>query len=320
MNTIPLTFDEHQIDRTVIGGRKNNDKNALNISIILLNSRGSHFKVGLFENLLKCNFKSIVSVENDGANYNLEDISRKFPSIKFIIPLEKTNDGDLINLAMSETDSEYVLVLKDKLSIPNGMILPNLAQKLTETGAYCIVPRLFDEKKASIPCVFTPRAEGTHFVIDASTAVTDGMKTLYPFDYIAMYNREKFMSLGGYDWTISSPYWQILDLGIRSWLWGEETRLTSLLQFSYIEEAPIPDTTSNIDYLRYYLKNELPKLKMEQGYLKRSSFFIFKYCSSCGLIEARRQFNCAKQWVEKNKYRFKMDLQTFIENWDKNEK
>ena len=56
MNTIPLTFDEHQIGRTVIGGRKNNNKNALDISIILLNSSGSHFKVSLFENLLKCNF------------------------------------------------------------------------------------------------------------------------------------------------------------------------------------------------------------------------------------------------------------------------
>ena len=320
MNTIPLTFDEHQIERTIIGGRRNNDKDALDISIILLNSSGSHFKISLFENLVKCNFKSIISVENDSSNYNLEDISKKFPSVKFIVPLEKTNDGELINLAMSEADGEYVLVLKDKVSIPFGKILPNLASKVVTSGVYCIVPRLFDENKSAIPCAYSPRAEGSHFEIDSSTAVTDGMRTLYPFDYIAMYNREKFIKLGGYDWTISSPYWQILDLGIRSWLWGEETRLTSLLQFSYIDEAPIPDITANIDYLRYYLKNELPKLKMEQGYLKKSSFFVFKHHSSCGLFEAKRQFACAKEWVEKNKYRFKMDLQTFIENWGNYEK
>ena len=320
MNTIPLTFDEHQIDRTIIGGCQNHDEKALNISVILLNSKGSHFKIQLFNNLTQCNFKSIISVENDGTNYNIEDVSKKFPEVKFIIPLEKTNDGELINLAMSEVDSDYVLVLKDSLNIPAGIILPNLAEKLTESGIFCVVPRLFDEKKSSIPCSFSPRAEGTHFVVDSSTAVVDGMKTLYPFDYIALYNRKKFIQLGGFDWTINSPHWQILDLGIRSWLWGEETKLTSLLQFSYIEEPPIQDKTPNIDYLRYYLKNELPKMKMEQGNIKKSSFFLFKRNSSCGLLEARRQFKAAREWVEKNKYRFKMDLKTFIEEWGKNEK
>ena len=52
MNTIPLTFNEHQISRTVIGGRENNSENTLNISVILLNGSGSHFKVNIFENLL----------------------------------------------------------------------------------------------------------------------------------------------------------------------------------------------------------------------------------------------------------------------------
>ena len=320
MNTIPLTFDEHQINRTVLGGRKNLNENALNISVILLNSKGSHFKLHLFENLIACNFKTIVSIEKDGTSFNMDDISRKFPEIKFIIPLEKTNDGDLINLAMGEIDSEYALVLRDTLNIPSGIILPNLADTLTKDKTFCIVPRLLDENRKSLPCVYTPRIEKTHFMVDSSIAVIDGMKTLFPHDNIALYNREKFIMLGGYDWTIDSNYWQIMDLAIRSWLWGEETRLTSMLQFSYNEKYPIPDKTVNIDYLRYYLKNELPILKMETGYIKKSSFFIFKLRSSCGFFEARRQFHSAREWVEQNKYKFKMDLETFIESWGKNEK
>ena len=320
MNTIPLTFDEQQINRTVLGGRKNLNENALNISVILLNSKGSHFKLHLFENLIACNFKTIVSIEKDGTSFNMDDISRKFPEIKFIIPLEKTNDGDLINLAMGEIDSEYALVLRDTLNIPSGIILPNLADTLTKDKTFCIVPRLLDENRKSLPCVYTPRIEKTHFMVDSSIAVIDGMKTLFPHDNIALYNREKFIMLGGYDWTIDSNYWQIMDLAIRSWLWGEETRLTSMLQFSYNEKYPIPDKTVNIDYLRYYLKNELPILKMETGYIKKSSFFIFKLRSSCGFFEARRQFHSAREWVEQNKYKFKMDLETFIESWGKNEK
>ena len=320
MNTIPLTFDEHQIDRAVLGGRVRNNDFALNISVILLNSRGSQFKIHLFENLIACKFKSIVSIEKDGSSFNLEDISKKFPEIKFIIPVEKTNDGDLINLAMSEIDSEYALVIRDTINIPSSVILPNLAETLTKNKTYCIVPRLFDERKSSLPCNFSPRIEKTHFVVDSSTAVNDGMKTLFPYDYIALYNREKFIQLGGYDWTINSSYWQIMDLAIRSWLWGEETKITSLLQFSYTEDYPVLDKSVTIDYLRYYLKNEVPILKMETGYIKKSSFFVFKMKSSCGLFEARRQFQCARQWVESNKYKFKMDLQTLIESWNKDEK
>ena len=70
-----------------------------------------------------------------------------------------------------------------------------------------------------------------------------------------------------------------------------------------------------MDYLRYHLKNEVPKIKMEQGYIKKSAFFHFLFNSSCGFIEAKRQFTEAKKWVLKNKFCFKMDLQTFVETW-----
>lgn len=320
MTSIPLTFSEHQISRAIIGGYNNHEEKELNISVILLNKKGAQFKLPLYENLIQCNFRSIISVEAAGGDFSIEEVSKKYPSIKFIIPQEKTNDGDLINIAMSEVDSEYVLVLRDTVNIPSGFILPNLAESLTKKNIFCIVPRLFDVSKTAVPCSFSPKIDKNHFEVDSSRVMMDGLKTLYPFDYIALYNREKFIQLGGYDWTINSPYWQILDLGLRSWLWGEETRITALLQFNYIENPPLQDKTSNIDYLRYYLKNEMPILKNGKGFIKKSNFFTFKLQSSCGFFEAKRQFNDARNWVEKNKYRFTMDLETFINKWSIDEK
>ena len=316
MNGIPLTFSEHQINRTILGGPKVTDPNSLNVSVILLNSSGSHFKLHVFENLLKCNFQTIVSVEHDSSNFT-DDVSKRYPMIKFLVPLEKTSDGDLINLAMSEVNSDYVLVIRDSLNIPANFIPPHLVERLTADSPYCIVPRLLDKNRNALPCAFSPSAERTHFVIDSSSEITNGKKTLFPSDYVALYNRKKFIELGGFDWTISSPYWQNLDLALRSWLWGEQTVLTSHLQFSYIDEPPVSDTTYNLDYLRYYLKNELPKIKMEQGYLKKSSFLVFLLRSNCGIMEARRQFNAARTWVRKNKFRYKMDLQTLVQNWSR---
>ncbi len=315
MSSIPSTFDEHQINMTVIGGKENNSPDVLNMSVILLHSSASHLKRNVFENLLGCNFRSIISIEHDSSNYSIEDISKKFPDIKFFIPLEKASDGELINLAMSEIDADYVLVLRDSLYIPSGVVLTNLAERLTSSEIYCVVPRLLDKNKNGLYTLFTPGAEKSHFVIDSSSYVTDAKKTIYPKDYIALYNRKKFIQLGGFDHTIKTPYWQNLDLAVRSWLWGEETKLTTMLQFSYIDEPTIEDQTINQDYLKYYLKNEVPKYKNEAAFINNSSFFKFLFHSSCGYLEAKKQFNAAKQWVEKNKYQFKMDLQTFIKNW-----
>ena len=319
MNTIPLTFDEHQINRTVIGGRKNTSKDALNISVILLNSSGIHFKVHVFENLLACNFEHVVSVENNAENFSIEDVAKKFPAVKFIIPLEKASDGEMINLAMSEIDSEYVLVIRDSLYIPSGVMLPHLAERLTAEGIYCVVPRLLDKNKNGINSIFVPGAEKSHFVIDSSSIINDGIKTIYPFDFIGPYNRKKVIGLGGFDWTIKSSYWQNLDLAMRAWLWGEHTHLTTMFTFSYIEDLPVEDRTVNMDYLRYYLKNEVPRYKNDKGYISRSFFLKFSKRSSCGYIQARRLFKNAKEWVEKNQYNFKMDLPIFIQGWNKHD-
>ena len=315
MSSIPSTFDEHQINMTVIGGKVNNSPDVLNISVILLHSSASHLKLNVFENLMGCNFRSIISIEHDSSNYSIEDISKKFPNIKFFIPLEKASDGELINLAMSEIDADYVLVIRDSLYIPSGVVLENLAERLTSSQIYCIVPRLLDKNKNGLYTLFTPGAEKSHFVIDSSSFVTDGKKTIYPKDYVALYNRKKFIQLGGFDYTIKTPYWQNLDLAVRSWLWGQETKLTTMLQFSYIDEPTIEDQTINQDYLKYYLKNEVPKYKNEAAFIKNTAFYKFLFHSSCGYLEAKKQFKAAKEWVEKNKYQFKMDLQTFIKNW-----
>jgi len=315
MNIIPSSFNEHQINRTTIGGMENHSEEALNISVIILSSEETHFKSQTFENLINCNFQQIICVEKDTQNYAIYDINKKFPQVKFILPQEESTDGELINIAMAELQSDYVLVLRDSLYIPNGVILSHLAERLTKDEIYCVVPRLFNQNKVSLPCTFSPSVDKSKFAISSSIVATDGTKTLYPFDFVALYNRKKFIKLGGFDYTIKSPYWQNMDMAMRSWLWGEETKITTLLQLTFVDEVESQDTTVNLDYLRFYLKNQLPKIKMETGYIKKSSFISFYLHSGCGILEAKRQFNEARDWVKQNKYMFKMDIQNLVKNW-----
>lgn len=315
MNHIPTAFNQHQVSTTIIGGQMPNKDSQLNIAVVLLNSGKSHLRDEMFENLLGCNFASIISVEKNTQSYGIEELTKKYPMIKFILPQETVSDGEIINIAMGEVNADYVLVLRDNLYIPSGIILTHLAERLTKNDLYCVVPRLMDANKNSLPCSFTPSAEKSNFKIIASALAGDGLNTLYPYDYIALYNRKKFIKLGGFDYTIKSPYWQNLDLAMRSWLWGEETKLTTLLQFTYTEEFNLENKTRNMDYLYCYLKNELPKYRNEMGIIKKSSFLPFLFHSSCGFIEAKKIFGEAREWVQKNKYNFKMDLQSLIISW-----
>ena len=315
MNTIPSTFNEFEINRTVLWGRQINTEVQFDISVIIICKSGSHLHTQIFDNLLQCGFKSIVSVEPVSESFNIEEISRRYPSVKFIIPREKTSEGNLINAAVSEIDSNYFLVLRDSFNIPKGFMQKNLAENLLRDDVFCLVPRLIDKGGVSIVINFVPGAKKGKFVINPEPSVSDGLSTLYPFDYAGFYNREKFVQLGGYDSTIESSYWQNVDLSLRAWLWGEKIKITTCFQISYNREIPLEKSSPDLSYIRFYLKNILPKFRDDHGAVGKFAFIPFYLKSKCGIFEALNLFREALVWIKKNQFRFKKDVQYLIENW-----
>lgn len=299
----------------MIGGKIQSANSNIDVSVILINSTGPQFHTPIIENLLTCGFRDIISVEPNNDNYNIENISKKYPTVKFFIPLEKTTTGELINSAMTEVKSKYVLVLKDTLYIPTGLLLENMAENLMSENIFCLVPRLLTKENNSIPMHIIPKVKKQKFYMEAVSSVSDLSPTVFPFDYIGLFNREKFINLGGFDYSINSEYWQLADLSLRAWLWGEQIKITTKFFISYKDDYPILDITKDLSYLRFYLKNVLPKFKNNAGYISNFSFFSFFNHSSCGFFESLNQFKDAKKWVKANQYKFIQDLQNFIENW-----
>lgn len=314
MNIIPLTFNEHQVARTVLGGKLENPYK-MNCSVILLNENGSHLNSQSLENLSSCGFKSIVSVEPTPESYNLEDISRRYPNVKFIIPLEECTQGEIINMCMEEVSSSYVLVLRDSLHVPQNILNANLFENLTSEKTYCIVPRLFDSSNQPVFVNIMPESQKGYFQVTPANFVSEGLPTMCPFDFIGLYNREKFILLGGYDYTIKSSYWQNLDLSMRAWLWGERITISPSFKISFTSEVPVLDSTRNLSYIKFYIKNILPKFKDDHGIIPFSSFFGYLFHSSSGFLETCSQFKSARNWVRLNKYRFKKDAKYLVENW-----
>lgn len=315
MNIIPTIFNERLISRTVLGGKRNSAKAKMNVSVILLNSGGTHLRAQNLENLQNCGFKNIISMETNSENYNLEDLVNQFPNVKFIIPQEKVTDGDLINIGMSETDADYVLVLRDTVQISTFVLSSNIAAKLIEKNNFCYVPRMTLDKTQTISIDFVPTVENGVFKVASTTTVFDGRDTLYPLGFIGLFNRQKFIQLGGYDYTIESPYWQNLDLSLRAWLWGEKITVASGITISFIGNVPVEDTTSTLSQFRFYLKNLAPVFNLDHGELPKSAIFRTMRRTCCGFVETLKQFKDAQEWVEKNKYRFRKDAAELITSW-----
>lgn len=316
MNIISSTFNEYEINRTVLWGGQTNPQALLDISVILLNKSGSHLRTQIFDNLLQSGFKTIVSVEPNTQSFSVEEISKRYPCVKFVIPREKTSDGNLINACVSEIDTKYFLVLRDSFNIPKVLLTKNLAENILKNDVFCVVPRLIDKNGVSIIINFVPSAKKGKFVITPEQSVSDGIPTLYPFDFIGIYNREKFIEIGGYDYNIESSYWQNVDFALRAWLWNEKIVITTRFQISYTDEVPLEKSATDFSYIHFYLKNILPKFRDDHGIVPRFSFLRFYFQSKCGIFQARSLFSETKKWVKKNQFRFKKDIQYLIENWN----
>lgn len=317
MNTIPLTFNERQINRTVIGGKENNSKSAIPVTCIVLVRGGNQYRTRVFENIDRLNFSEVISVERKSAGNISEQLSHSFPKVKFITALDDVTPGDMLNLAMAEASNTYTLVLYDDLCTEEFNFTLAMAKKLASYKQFCVVPRLYSSNLQPVPVLFIPGVTKGVLSISSTINTVDNGVTLYAFDQVGFYDREKYMRLGGADYTITSPYWQNLDLFFRAWLWGERISISTAFQFYYNSDINGEDQTPDLSYLRFYLKNLLPVFNTDHARIPKSSFFPFRLRSSCGMAESIRQFKNASKWTEENKYRFKCDASLLIENWGK---
>lgn len=314
MSTIPSTFNQHIINYTTLEGNAQL-KSTMNVTCIVFNRASSPFRQKTFESLISRGFEKIISVEQNTGSFNTEALSRQFPQVTFLIAQDSVSTGDMINLAVNETKSPYMLIVPQELACGRMVFTSQMAKKYMEKDQFCIVPHLYSSSMQALPVNFTPVTERSVFKIESSISSSDSEPTLYAADYAGFYNREKFIQTGGFDYTIRSSYWQKIDLYMRAWLWGERVTVSSGFEMSYSDIVPDDDMTTDLSSLRFYLKNLAPVYKIDHGYIPSLSFISFNRRSSCGLRESLRQFSGARKWTQKNQYRFKTDAAHLIQEW-----
>ncbi|MDR2841816.1 MAG: hypothetical protein LBV52_01285 [Spirochaetaceae bacterium] len=324
MNTGPSIFSETLPTYTVVGGKER--LASTGVSAILLNrGAGVYSRKTCIASLQEQGFDYIISVENFGEHYELEQLSELFPFVSFILFKENVSIGQMINIAAGEITSPVFFVLWNDLHLLQGLSNTRIIEKLLvnsvvpgkNTGSIkdpakdwymrlCTIPVIQNAAFETLPT--SVRAQIRHKKLETTPVIPskEGESTLFTFDAVGIYNKEKFLNLGGFDPSIKSSYWQFMDFGLRAWLWGEELRSTQLVRLRLDGEFTAGDTTIDESYWWLFLKNLAPRIK-PVTHIPWNYFFQYLFKTGKGITRSYREFSAARKWVKLNGKSFKYD-------------
>jgi hypothetical protein len=336
MNTILSTFNGSLPAYTVVGGGKRNASTGL--CAVLLNRGGMFARSSCFKELQNSGFDYILSIENAGEHFDIEELSGLFPFVRFILFKDAVNIGQKINVAAQEADTPLFFVLwndfhpilnLDAERIAVRLHIKNMEDAKTSCtknlfSRLCTTPVIQNSDFESIPCACAPLINGKKFETIPVIPVKEGAPSLYPFEAVGIYDRARFINLGGFDPELNLLHWQLLDFGLRSWLWGEEIRCTQQVRFQLDGNSNTENSTANESYFRFFLKNLAPVIQTENGtgedgvpaaHLPLRYFLPYLLNSGCSLLPAWRNFTAIRGWVASHKFRFVKDINTISTFW-----
>jgi hypothetical protein len=313
---------------TAIGCKERKDNEG--ITAVLLNRQGHYPHRSFFQELETAGFDNIISIESPSPHYDIEDLSRKFPFVRFIIPEKEINLGEQINLAAHEVESPLFFVLRSDMKIIAGGTAKRIVERLTvnqeETSEneenkngfkrLCTVPAIVNSVYESMPTIVTPLTRNKKMWAGMMEPHSEGELSLYPFNGIGIYDRQRFISTGGFDTTIENIHWQFMDFGFRSFLWGEEISLSLHLKILCEEELPPVDYSLGKSYRQFYLKNLAPVFRDNCAQLPLYRFVPYLFKSNEYLFSAWDEFSNGRNWVTENKDKFRMDAIAVTNRWN----
>ncbi|MGP1438322.1 MAG: hypothetical protein ACTTKH_04545 [Treponema sp.] len=314
MNIIPTTFNEHTSQYTIAGGRDFKD-GSKDVGAIIMSRGGWYNFPSIIKSLLDAGCTSIISVEFSDKFIDLENMVNDYPFVKFLLLPEEITIGETINIGISELQANYAIVLWNDISILDSNMLKLAIEEAKSANRMCLAPVAITKSNDIINIQMLPILQDGHFHTEAVPIIQNNTRTIYSFDFTGIYNCEKFISFGGFDYTLINSYWQNLDFGFRTFLWGEEILINTHFKIKYLSILPIEDTSHDDSYTRFYIKNLKPTVENGKAYMKFDVFFSYMKGMGFNPFMAYNYFKVGHDWVKKNQKRFKTPPYELISNW-----
>jgi len=282
--------------------------------VILLNRSSRLLRRDRIAELVEHGFQEIVSVEASERSFTVESLSREFPQARFILTDSTITIGEAINLANHYVRSEHALVLWSTMGVPQNLE-KGIELLYNRPARVCVAPLLRGERGEALPTIQAPALHRKALRIVPIPLRGDGGFTVFPFDYVALHNVERFRRVGGYDATIAHPFWQKLDLGFRIHLWGGDIPVVPTMRISYRSMPEPEDQTINESYARFYAKNLAVKLTAQGATIPPMAALGFALRSGIGFSPAIRLFRDARVWVATHEHSYRVDPRDLVERW-----
>ena len=311
MSTIPSTHDR-KTPYTLVGQRDSDaDPNAP--GVIILNRSSRLVRRDFIADIVRSGYSEIISVESRENAFSVESLNREFPAVRFLLLEHPLNTGTRINLAMRLMNAENVLVMWSTMEPPAA--LGRTVEQLKNGVAICLAPALRNDRGESLPVVQVPALHRRQLRVLTLPIRGRTVDTLFPYDYVGIYNRRRFERNGMYDEKIMRPFWQKLDFGFRLNMWGETIRAEPTFRMSYRSIPSPEDQTAADGYNRFYAKNLAVRLREDGARVRPLQAIPFALRSQCSITESLSVFREAAQWIEEHRNRFIHDAKHVVQNW-----
>ena len=286
-------------------------------TLLVLNRSRSIFQADSLAAFSDAGFTEIISIENSSSRQrSYSQIVRQIKGVRFIVTDTAICTGEQINIGIAASRCPFVAVIWNDMQF-RTLFTDSFIHEVEHSGSLCTVPLLHSNLDDLIPSVLVPVMNKKTVKTIPMAAIKTGTSALFPFDYTGVYSKKLFQLVGGYDTEIKSSYWQKMDFGFRSWLWGEKILLNSSFRLYYTSDFQQDDTSIDHGYRRFYLKNLAVHVRDNLAYLPKLQLFSYILRSGEGLMLSLADFKEASAWVRANRTRYIRNGQTLISDWQK---
>jgi hypothetical protein len=297
----------------IVGGPKRRATRKLSpVTVILLNRGGRYYRFRRFPESENAGFTSVISVEMSNEPGRYRKPLDAFSSVKFLVPLEKSLDREMINTGVAETNSPFVFVVWNVSGFALGISARVISRVVDEeTVSSRPFPRIRNSWLFPYRC---PRGdeELVPVVTDAllSRRFTDDLS----FDFSGFLFARGSSSSSRFRSTIAIPYMADPRFRFPRAPLGSENPAREFFQASYDGEIPREDITP-IFYIRFYLKN-LRRFPRGRGPIFRSRTLLSTHdVPACNVIDTGT-ISARAVWVRPEQIPIVRDAANITETWE----
>ena len=287
----------------------------LEVSLVVLARGPWVFRPQVLDEFHELGFSEILFVEDGRPRYDAEKMLQRIPELRLLIPQRAASPGVRVNQAAREVRGEKFLVVWDDQSLAESGLYSRVQRLWQETISVALVPERRDRQGRDLPSVMVPGLEKDRLKILSLGADLESVDTLFPADFTALYDRHRFLHTGGYDPDLTSAFWQKVDWGLRSRLWGEGLTVERAFKVDYRSATPIEDQSFDRSYSRFYLRNLAVRHAGDHGVLPFARFWTHSRRTGLSFTESLSVFLQERNWVHTHRYRFQTDARLLAELW-----